>query len=208
MSSVSEESRRQAARRAFISHLVDGLEGALVSASVIPVVAVVGSDEVLSTVSDRGVGSDEEEDVEMESEGFRGLDVSQQVAAIHCDEEVGVLSGDYPVWSGIEGEGNGALEGGGNVSVFGEGFSDSPVLGGKRSGAGGAVRVRAEVGRVAPVSLVGRGHRLREKFGGGNPCSRCSLAGMVCVSSELFLLVIVFFSEPLVRSLGELLFVL
>jgi hypothetical protein len=66
---------------------------------------------------------------------------------------------------------------------------DLPVLSGKRSGAGGVIRGWSEVERMALVSLVGRGHRLREKFGGGNPCSWCLAVGMECVSSELFLLV-------------------
>jgi hypothetical protein len=112
MSSVSEESRCRAAHHAFISHLVDGSKGAVVLALVVPEVVIVGGDEVLSTVLDRGAGSDEEEDVVMESEGFCGLDVLKQVTAIHCDEEVGVLLGEFLVWSGLEGEGNGAVEGG------------------------------------------------------------------------------------------------
>lgn len=61
---------------------------------------------------------------------------------------------------------------------------------------------------MVPVSLVGRRHRLREKFGEGNPCSQCLSAGMVCVSSESFHLVVVFFSDPLGRFAGEFLFVL
>lgn len=71
---------------------------------VVPEMAVVGGDEVLSMVSDIGAGSDDDEDVVMESEDFCGLDVLEQDAAIHYDKEVGTFSnGEFLVWSGIKG---------------------------------------------------------------------------------------------------------